>query len=794
MSITKQDWQEEQQRVDMVIAAISRQLVQLEREAGEVHSEATEIKKNFWDEVSINFSTSEDITETYFSMKQQADLLSERERSQRHAAAAMEKYGRLAKSPYFGRIDFRDERTGATEQIYLGIGSFLDERSDSFLIYDWRAPISSLYYDHGPGPAAYDTPGGEVQGDLLLKRQFVIKDGRIELLFDTGLTIGDELLQQALSRTSDQQMRSIVSTIQKEQNRIIRDEKARMLVVQGAAGSGKTSAALQRVAYLLYRHRETLRAEQMVLFSPNPLFNSYVSTVLPELGEQNMVQTTFQEYLDRRLSDTFAVEDPFTQIEYILQDADTPGYDARLAGIRYKSSAAYLKTLHRYIKQLEEGGLPFKPVKCQGQTVVSAAELQTRFYRMDPAIRLANRVVLLEEWIQERIHSFELEQWKEPWVEEQIELLSPEQYQRAYQKLRKQNRDKIDTFDDQDKEKELLAKLIVRERLKPVRRRVASLSFVDYVRLYLQIFEQTGYYEAAAEPGEAPEAWGDICKHTAAAIRSQSLPYEDATPFLYVKELVQGFETNTNVRHVIVDEAQDYSAFQLEFLKRLFPRARMTALGDLNQAIYAHTPVMGETEPLIALYGEEHTGIIRLLRSYRSTREIVAFTSGMVPGGESIIPFNRSGDKPSVTVVSDAEEHRVALADILAELQRERYASVAVIGRTAAECETLHEMLSEVRDVHLIRKETSSFKTGIQIIPAYLAKGVEFDAVIISDASDLKYGRELERKLFYTACTRAMHELRLLSVGEPSRFVSALEPGLYVRRQYQASTSGEVGR
>jgi len=794
MSITEQDWQAEQRRVNDVVRAISRELEQLERETGEVQSEASEIKKNFWDEVTINFSTSEDITETYFSMKQQADLLSERERSLRHAAAAIDKYRRLAKSPYFGRIDFRDEQLGTEDRIYLGIASYLDEQTDTFLVYDWRAPISSLYYDYGPGPAVYDTPGGEVRGELLLKRQFVIKDGRIELLFDTGLTIGDELLQQALSRTSDQQMRSIVATIQKEQNRIIRDERSRMLIVQGAAGSGKTSAALQRVAYLLYRHRETLQAEQMVLFSPNPLFNSYVSTVLPELGEQNMAQTTFQEYLDRHLSGTFAVEDPFAQIEYVLQESASPGYEARLAGIRYKSSAAYLKTLLRYVKQLETSGMAFRAVMCQGQTVVSAAELRERFYTMDASIRLANRIVLLEEWVQERIDEFETVQWNKPWVEEQIELLSPEQYQRAYQKLRKLNRDKLDTFDDQEKEKELLAKLVVRERLKPIRRRAAELTFVDYVKLYVQLFEQPHLYEAAARAGEAPQAWPEICERTAQAIRNRVLPYEDATPFLYVKELIQGFETNTNVRHVIVDEAQDYSAFQLEFLKRLFPRARMTALGDLNQAIYAHTSVMGESEPLITLYGEEYTGMIRLTRSYRSTREIVEFTRGMVEGGEAIVPFNRSGAKPIITIVSGQEAHEAALQATVAELQRERYSSIAIIGRTAAECAALHERLGERWQAHLIRKETSSFHPGIQIIPAYLAKGVEFDAVVILDASEGSYSRELERKLFYTACTRAMHELRLLSVGEPSGFIRALDPQLYTVRQYEASVTGEERR
>lgn len=188
-------------------------------------------------------------------------------------------------SPYFGRIDFSEAGDAAADTIYLGIGSLMEDNG-TFLIYDWRAPISSLYYDGAPGPASYETPGGQITGTMELKRQFVIDNGEIEVMFDTGVTIGDELLQQVLSHSADDRMKSIVATIQKEQNAVIRNDRSRMLVVQGAAGSGKTSAALQRVAYLLYKYREVLQADQMLLFSPNPLFNSYVSTVLPELGKR----------------------------------------------------------------------------------------------------------------------------------------------------------------------------------------------------------------------------------------------------------------------------------------------------------------------------------------------------------------------------------------------------------------------------------------------------------------------------------------------------------------------------
>ena len=244
--------------------------------------------------------------------------MSERERSHRLLMQQWKSMNRLLPSPYFGRIDFQEDGLDFSEQIYIGVSSFVDEDGLSFLVYDWRTPIASLYYDYSPGAASYDTPGGRIEGTMELKRQYQIHDGQIRNMFDTSVTIGDELLQQVLGKGADSQMKSIVATIQKEQNAIIRNDKSRMLIVQGAAGSGKTSAALQRVAYLLYKHRERLKADQIVLFSPNPMFNSYVSTVLPELGEENMQQTTFQEYLDYWLGSTLRLEDPFDQIEYVL--------------------------------------------------------------------------------------------------------------------------------------------------------------------------------------------------------------------------------------------------------------------------------------------------------------------------------------------------------------------------------------------------------------------------------------------------------------------------------------------
>ncbi|NHN34583.1 RNA polymerase recycling motor HelD [Paenibacillus agricola] len=774
MDITDQQWHEEQRRVDGVVGKMDQQIHQLSLEVGDVKSEVVDIRTHFWDDVKVYMGTADDMGETYTSLKQQVEMLSERERSHRLAYSSLKKLARMVKSPYFGRIDFEEEGTQDKAAIYLGIASFMDEDDQTFLVYDWRAPVSSLYYDYPPGPAAYDTPSGEIKGEISLKRQYVIRDGRVSLMFDTGVTIGDELLQQVLSRSSDAQMKSIVATIQKEQNQIIRNDRSRMLIVQGAAGSGKTSSALQRVAYLLYKNRETLQADQMLLFSPNPMFNSYVSTVLPELGEENMQQTTFQQYLESRLGREFQLEDPFIQIEYVLSAPEDEAYVARTTGIRYKSSTSFLAVMDAYKLWLEQQGMIFLSIRFKGREVVSARKIRQQFYSYKSSVRLANRVVLLRDWLIKEVIAFEKAERSMPWVDDEIELLDADDYRRAFKEQQRVHKDESITFDDADVEKEYLARMVVHEKLKPMRRRIKQLRFIGIRALYRQLFEKEGLFASLAGGEQAlPEYWDEISKQTTGRLEQSELAYEDATPFLYLMELVQGFQTNTSIRHVIIDEAQDYSPFQLHFLKRLFPRCRMTALGDVNQGIYAHASALGENDPIAKLYGVEETELIRLMRSYRSTREIVEFTRGMVAGGEEIMPFNRSGEKPQVVVAEDREGLHDGIVADLQTLIAENYDSIAVICKTANESADVYAALQHRLPLLLVTKQTSSFEKGVQIIPSYLAKGVEFDAVLIYDGSAERYRRENERKLFYTACTRAMHLLHIYSLGQPSPFITS---------------------
>jgi DNA helicase-2/ATP-dependent DNA helicase PcrA len=796
------NWQQEQDRLDLVTKKLQLRIVELEPEMDHLHDQAADIRKRFWEEVTVNTSTDEEFEETFFTIKQQAAVLSERERSHRQLTQQWKGVNRLLPSPYFGRIDFQEDGLEFNEQVYIGVSSFVDADGMSFLVYDWRTPIASLYYDYSPGAVAFETPGGHVAGTMELKRQYQIRDGQIQNLFDSSLTIGDELLQQMLGKGADAQMKSIVATIQKEQNEIIRNDNSRMLIVQGAAGSGKTSAALQRVAYLLYKHRERLKADQVVLFSPNPMYNSYVSTVLPELGEENMQQTTFQEYLEYWLGSTFRLEDPFDQLEYVLTEESMPGYEARLRGVQYKSSEAFLKALQNYVMWLGQEGMRFNAIRFRDRELITADQMKSQFYSYDTSIRLVNRVVLLQEWMLRELVKLERKERDELWVEEELNYLDNDQYAAAYKYLRKeegifefaeqyveaynilhnQHQQEDDVFDFAQQEEELLRRMIVKEHFKSLRRSVKRLLFIDMVGLYSQLFNDDAAYRKMTNETAVPDSWSEICKQTKEKLSQLELFYEDATPHLYLKELIEGIRTNTEVRHIFVDEGQDYSMFQYEFLKKLFPRAQMTVLGDFGQAIFTQATNLHEADsPLIRLYGEGETRRFFLDRSYRSTREIVEFTKSLLPYGGAIVPFERSGRKPLLFKADSSEKRAERMAADLAALRAEGFESIAVITKTAIESSEAYETLTALgcQALRLITKKTPTFEKGILVIPAYLAKGVEFDAVLIYDASSQAYHRESERKLFYTACTRAMHQLLLYTIGEWTPYIQAVDRSLY---------------
>ncbi|WP_307728684.1 RNA polymerase recycling motor HelD [Alkalicoccobacillus plakortidis] len=389
----------EQQRVDQIKEQVAREIDALSQHDQKTKSEIIHLRKTFWEDVTVNMDNPEDALETMFSIKQQSELLGERERTHGQMDQTIKSLERVKSSPYFGRIDFCADGQEDVQSIYLGVASLLDEQKQNFLIHDWRAPISSLYYDFSPGEAYYTSPEGTTEGEMTKKRQFIIQNGRITSMFDTGLTIGDDLLKEVLGNEANSQMKSIVATIQLEQNQLIRNESSRYLVVQGAAGSGKTSAALQRAAYLLYRHMETLAAKNMILFSPNPLFNSYVAKVLPELGEENMEQTTFQQYVQKRVGSAYEVEDAFSQTEKLLTVTTSEQYEQEVSSIKFKSSLAFKELIDQYLQRLAKEGLQFKQVRFRGEVLIDASRISAYFYSLEQTVSMANRMKLTADWL-----------------------------------------------------------------------------------------------------------------------------------------------------------------------------------------------------------------------------------------------------------------------------------------------------------------------------------------------------------------------------------------------------------
>ncbi len=765
------DLEMEQGRVDSIIVEIDKKAEKWNESSSDVGSDALQIRKTFWEDVTVNFDEADDVAETFTSIKQQAALLSERERTQSQMIKQLQTLSRLRFSPYFGRVDFKEDGENESERIYLGIATLMDEKEENFLIYDWRAPISGLYYDYSPGPAQYKTETEIIEGSMELKRQFVIKGGKIKAMFETGVTIGDEMLQEVLGNNADTQMKTIVATIQKEQNQIIRNDSSSLVIVQGVAGSGKTSAAMQRVAYLLYKYRNIITSENIMLFSPNPLFNSYVATVLPELGEENMQQATFQEYLSTRFGSDYQLEDSFEQMEFLLEAEKNESYFDRIESIRFKASLEFKELLDQYTGKLARGTLVFKTLGLNKRAIISKKDIAAYYDSLDSNISIPNRVQLVKEWLLKELKKKAKAELSQEWVEKEIQFLEKEDYLEAFKQSQQKQAGSHDTFHDYDREQRWLSDLVVKRRFKPLFNAVKKLKFINIRAIYMNFFK-----DEQLKTASMPKNWSVSCEQAISNLENRYIAYEDATPFLYLQDLIEGRKSNTSIRHVFIDEAQDYTPFQFAYIKMLFPYSKMTLLGDINQAIYSGPTGAPTILAESALeFGEKE--VYRLTKTYRSTKQIVDFTRQFIEGGDMIEPFNRTGPKPVIVQSREDSDHILKTNEIISNLQKSGHKNIAVICKTARESKAAFDEVKKVYDARLIEKGTLTFENGVNVVPTYLAKGIEFDAVIIYDSSS--YTRAEERKLLYTACTRAMHELYVLSKGRLSPLLEQVDEQLY---------------
>lgn len=600
------------------------------------------------------------------------------------------KLNKLRLSPYFGRIDFQFKDKSETFKIYIGMYSFSKKDSIERLIYDWRAPISSMFYDYEKGTAQYEAPVGIIEGEILLKRQYKIKDGKLEFYIESSLNINDELLQRELSKASSNKMRDIVTTIQKEQNQIIRNDDAYVLVIQGVAGSGKTSIALHRVAYLLYKYKETLKANNVLIISPNKIFSDYISNILPELGEERILEISFQEIAENELGNKIKFESFFTQIQNIISNRD----EEYVQRISYKSTNNFLKELKSYIEYLNEN--IFKPISFKIQDVE-----------------------ITKEYLIKRFNGYS----KYP-VLEKIKLITS---------------DVIEYFET-NKNIRVSAKA-----KKDVLKKIMSMLETDDV---LQIYKNFYKY---------------IGKENMLNILSKSkLEYADVFPLVYIKIYFVGFKDFYYVKHLIIDEMQDYTPVQYEIVSNLF-KCKKTILGDSNQYI---NPFSNNSPETIANHFEK-SKLINLYKSYRSTYEIINFVQKII-FNDKLISVERHGEEPKIVKINSDVE---TLKQLIKCFKKSNTTSLGIICKDKYMSERIFGALSSYCELVLLSNESTELKQGVIITTAYMAKGLEFDEVIVVNADDNNYNNEIDRGLLYVACTRAMHKLTIIYQNKLTRFL-----------------------
>lgn len=744
--------QREQQHLDHVLDLINDKEKELKSSIKSAEGEARDINSHFFDDVKLDYDGYSTSMETALSIHQQQQLLSEREHAWQHSAKQLDTIERLKKKPYFARVDFKESNEKKPETIYIGLGSFAD-RDDHFLIYDWRAPISSIYYDGKLGEVSYNSPEGEITVDMTKKRQFMIKDGKIESMFDTNESIGDQMLLEVLSEKSSTQMKSIVTTIQQEQNKIIRNTSADLLFVQGAAGSGKTSAILQRIAYLLYRYRGNLTSSDVIMFSPNQLFNDYIKNVLPEMGEQNMVQMTYWQFVSRRL--------PGMEVESLFKQFEDQNSDTNISA--FKDSVNFFNLVTRYAKHLNKRGMIFKNVyfRDKKKPYFDKEKIKDIYYSFNENYKLANRIDATREELIKMLNRKIAPEVKKNWVMQAIEGLSRDELNELYDRPDQE-------FSSEKEEEKFLGRKIVVKALKPVSNKINHNQFINMRAQYLSFLRAVPKMTDLSKWNISEEDWQKHIEEVKENFKKHHIYMNDVSAYLYLYDLITGRRTDYEMRYAFIDEIQDYTSFQLAYLKYNFPRAKFTMLGDLNQAIFTKDESRSLLKQISGLFDPKKTDVVQLTKSYRSTKEITDFTKQILRQGEKIEAFNRRGPKPALWGRSTEQEAIEALVKIL-DKNNENQRTTAVITKDLASAKQVAEQLKQKGGkATLIATANQRLVPGTLVVPSYLAKGLEFDAVVMWDASKENYHKLDETQLVYTITSRAMYELDIIYIGEKS--------------------------
>lgn len=655
-------------------------------------------------------------------------------------------FERMEKSPYFARVDFVTEKWGK-ESIYIGIGNLEDEDTFESYIYDWRAPISSIFYRYEIGEASYSAPVGDISGNITLKRQFEIEDAKLKFFFDSSVNILDDILKQTLSKNTSPQMKTIVETIQREQDVIIRDMESDLLIVQGVAGSGKTSVALHRIAYLMYEGlANPLSPSNMVLISPNNLFAKYISGVLPELGESNIQTVTFEKLF----YNNYGEDIDFIRRNEVLDQVLTANPDTRRLlqdNIKFKSSPEFLEILHRLIYHYEHHMIPFTDIMYGGQTIFKRDLLKNRFLSSNSR-SLPAQVRL---------------QHIETIISDKLLALRPERLKKL--------EDYYSGIPELSLDFKTVARLMNTKQTSQVMKQVRIFTRIDYLNLYTTLFNDSQLFRNLSAGLDLPENIKDIYNLTRNQLNNDKLDYSDAMILLLLKLKMDSTPENIDIRQVVVDEAQDYSSVHYEILAKLFPRAKYTVLGDVNQTI-VEIDNDNIYNDIIRLLNKRNTRKVSLSKSFRCSYEISSFASQFTDKDIEIQQLDRHSSPPEIIKGETQEDLYTSVVETLNNWKEQGYESLAVVCKNSRQADEVYRNLyGKLDNLKLFVGNESASLTGNLVIPIYLAKGLEFDGVIIFNSNEENYYTTDDRRLLYIGSTRALHKLALCYTGDISPYI-----------------------
>lgn len=652
---------------------------------------------------------------------------------------------RTLDSPYFARIDFVPEG-GTARQVYIGRATLLDEASMQFYVYDWRTPIASVFYQYGVGPAQYEAPGGRITGRLEKKRQYEIHRGALQYFFDADTQVSDAFLRQMLAKPASMAMKDIVETIQMDQDRIIRDLKSRLLMVQGAAGSGKTSVALHRVAYLMYEglRADRLAPEEMLVIAPNAAFERYIEQVLPGLGEQQVRTVLFEDLLRQLLPKT-AIQPRGAWVEALLLSGDSRQRAQTRALRARQGSRAFIEFLDRLTAELTRRWIPFADIFYDGQCIRKADAMRMDIENGGKLAPLGIRLEMLEKQIWRDIHA-----------------LRPKRMEAL---LEAAQNDPLHFT-----EATAYARMLSIAESGALLKEIRKFTRIDCALLYRALFADAAAFARLAKGlMDAREAEA-LREAVLEGLAGDTLSYGDAAAVAYVQAKVYGSRTYRRIRQLVVDEVQDMDALHIRLLGLLFPGAHYTMLGDMYQTL-GHPPDQGLFEMIQSVLGGSNAVQMTLNKRFRSTKEISAFSMQFLPEGADGESFSRSGDPVRLLPAQNAAAMDVALCAEIAACVDQGDETIACLCKTEAAARALHARLSARMDIKLIVNDDLALVHGVAVLPLYMAKGLEFDAVMLCGADAASYRDEADKGLLYVGCTRALHHLALLWHGERSPLI-----------------------